>query len=526
MKKNKIFHEMKTNKVIGSIDRDIDKNIEAFEALFKDCQDVVKRKFPIGENKEIWAYISYIDVMVDRRVIEESVLEQLIVQVRGVPKKLSSVTKDEFEFIKDGGIASADIKEIETLDDVCLSVLSGDTILMIDGYEKAIVIATRGWPNRGIQEPDTEPVVRGAKDGFTEVIRFNTVLIRRRIRDTKLKIKQLQIGTRSRTDIALVYLEDVAREEVIKSIEESIQSFTIDGVLETGTIEQLIKEDWHSPFPQSQITQRPDKAASAILEGRVLIVVDNTPFVLILPTTLNCFYQAAEDYYSNWMLVSFVRSLRYIAAFFALSLPGLYIALTCFHPEMIPTGLVYSIAAARQGVPFPTIIEVLIMELEFELLREAGVRLPTPIGSTIGIVGGLIIGQAAVSANLVSPIIVVVVAITAISSFSMPSFSLTGAYRIIKYFIIAMCGFLGLYGYWLSVLVILIHLVALKSYNIPYLMPYVSSEINGYNDVKDSLFRLPLFVYKKRPIFAKGNKVRLRVEENEEEINDNENKRS
>lgn len=500
------------NKITVPLYKSLEDNIKSFEELFKDCGDVVKRKFPIGKNKNLWAYISYIDVMIDRRVIEESILEQLIVQVRDVPASLDNAESDIFEFIKDGGIATADVKELYTMDEVALAVLSGDTIIFIDGYSTALMIATKGWPNRGVQEPDTEVVIRGPKEGFSEAFRINTVLIRRRIRDTKLKVKQVQLGVRSRTDVGLMYLEDVVRPEVLTEIEERLSYFKIDGILESGTLEQMIETEWYSPFPQAQVTQRPDKVASAILEGRVALIVDNTPFVLLLPTTINCFFQSSEDYYERWQIITLVRILRFVAAFLSTALPGLYIALTTFHPSMIPTSLAFSISAAREGVPFPGLIEVLLMELSFELLREAGIRLPGPIGSTIGIVGGLIIGQAAVEANLVSPIVVIIVALTAIASFAIPGNALTSGFRLMKFVIIFTSATFGLYGFWLGILFMLCHLVSLKSINIPYLSPYVSSSINGYVDLKDTIFRLPTFMYKKRPLFSQqDNDKRLKI---------------
>ncbi|MFP4697796.1 MAG: spore germination protein [Eubacteriales bacterium] len=491
------------HKIIVAFSKDLDTNIKNFEMLFEDCGDVVTRKFPLGKDKSINAYIAYIDVMIDRRVIEESILEQLMVQVRDVPNNFSEIPEEErFNFIRDGGLATADIKELTTMDEAALAILSGDSILFIDGYAKAIMIATKGFPNRGVQEPDTEAVIRGSKEGFSEAFRFNTVLIRRRIRDTKLKIKQSQIGLRSRTDIGLVYIEGLVRPSILKEIEDRLKNFKIDAVLESGQIEQILEDDWQSPFPQFQVTQRPDKAASAILEGRVALIVDNTPFVLLLPTTLNCFFQATEDYYDRWQIMSFIRIIRYIAAFFAVALPGLYIALTTYHSSMLPTPLAFSFAAAREGVPFPAVLEVIIMEVAFELLREAGIRLPGPIGSTIGIVGGLIIGQAAVEANLASPIIVIIVALTAISSFAIPGQSLTNAFRILKFYVIILSAFLGLYGFWLAMISILVHLSSLKSFNFPYLSPYVSSDLNHYNDLKDTILRLPSFLLKKRPIFT------------------------
>ena len=501
------------NKVIVPLSENINVNIANYEMLFQDCGDIVKRKFPIGKNSTVDAYISYIDVMVDRRVVEESVMEQMMVQVRDVPKDLDKIPEEErFDFIRDGALATADIKELKTMDEVTLAVLSGDTIIFIDGFSKAIMIATKGFPNRGVQEPDTEVVIRGSKEGFSEAFRVNTVLIRRRIRDTKLKLKQSQIGTKSRTDIGLMYMDGLVRPSILKEVEDRLDKFKIDAILESGTIEQLIQDEWYSPFPQFQVTQRPDKAASAILEGRIALIVDNTPFVLLLPSTINCFFQAADDYYDRWQIVSFVRVLRYIAAFLSISLPGLYIAVTTFHPAMIPTSLTMAFAASRVGVPFPAVIEVIIMELAFELLREAGIRLPGPIGSTIGIVGGLIIGQSAVEANLVSPIIVIVVALTAISSFAIPGQTLSAAFRILKFFIIILSATLGLLGFWLGILVIIIHLSALKSFNFPYLSPYVSSDLNHYSDLNDSILRLPIFSMKRRPIFStQSNRKRLKI---------------
>lgn len=500
----------KENKIELDLYESLKDNCDQFEVFFKDCDDVVKRRFQIGDENKHWAFISYIDVMIDRRVIEESVLEQLIEHIQMIPGNVSA-KENVFEYIKNQVLATADVKEITDFDQLCLAVLSGDTILLVDGFSKGLLIATRGWPNRGVQEPDTEGVVRGSKEGFSEPMRFNTVLIRRRIRDTRLKIKQAQVGTRSRTDIAIIFMEDLVREDLLKEINERISGFSVDGIFESGMLEELMLEEWKSPFPKMQVTQRPDKVASALLEGRVAIVVDNTPFVLLMPTTLNCFFQAAEDYYQSWVFASLTRLLRYVSAFFAAALPGLYIALTCYHPAMIPTALVHSIAASRNGVPFPTIIEVLIIELEFEFLREAGVRLPGSLGSTISIVGGLVIGQAVVAANLVSPIIIVVVSITAIASFSIPTYTLTNTFRLIKYVIILASGLFGLYGFWLCIILILVHLVSLKSFHFPYLMPFVSADMNGYNDLKDSLFRLPAFLYRVRPIFTrKGARIKFR----------------
>lgn len=508
------LHNDRNNKIEKELQKNLKENIGIFEYLFKDCEDIIKKKFLIAEEEGVWGYVSYVDSMIKTEILDESILEMIIKHINNVPKNIFK-KGSLLDIITNCVISTADVKYGYNFDEACLAVLSGDTVLFVDGFDKCLIISTKGWPSRGIQEADTEGVVRGSRDAFSEGLRVNTVLIRRRIRDTKLKIKQKQVGTRSRTDIAIIYIEDLVEEDLLKEIDEKIQGFLIDGIFESGMLEELMTDDWKSPFPKVQITQRPDKAAAALLEGRVTIVVDNSPFVLLLPTTLSHFYIASEDYYQHWILSSFIRILRYLSGFMAISLPAIYIALTCYNPAMIPVNLTQSIAAARLGVPFPTIIEVLIMELEFELLREAGVRLPGSLGSTISIVGGLIIGQAAVAANIVSPIIVVIVSGTAIASFTIPSYTLVNAYRVLKYWLILTSSFLGLFGFWLGFLVLLAHLVSLKSFNYPYLMPFVAGEVNDYNDIKDSLFRLPLFFYKKRGIFTKqGAKIKLNIKKN------------
>ncbi len=480
----------------------LDENIKYLESVFKDCGDIVKRKLPIGERKNIWIYISYIDMLIDRKVIENAVMNTLMLKIREVSPHQDAIKGSIFDALKDGGVATADLKESDNLEDLKLAMLSGDTVLLVDGFSKAIIISSKGWPNRGIPTADTEVVVQGSKEAFTEGFRFNTALVRRRIRDSNLKIKQMKVGRRSSTDVALCYLEDVVRPNILEEALKRIQNIDIDAILDSGYIEQLIEEDWISPFPQAQITERPDKAAAAILEGRIVIIVDNSPFVIIIPATLATFFQSSEDYYQRWQISSLIRILRYIAGFIAIALPGLYLAFAVYHPSMIPSLLIFKLAGARLTVPFPAVIEILLMEFSFELLREAGIRLPGPIGSTIGIVGGIIIGQAAVEAGLVSPIVVIIVAMTGIASFSIPHVSLVAGFRIMKYLIIILSSILGLFGFWIASLIILIHLVSLKSFGIPYLFPFASSDMNQYSDLKDTFIRLPSFLMKRRPIFA------------------------
>ena len=496
-----------------SVSQNIDDNISYLENLFENCGDIVKRKFPVGVNKDIWLYVIYVDDMVSRELIESRVIDTLMIEIKKTPPDENNFNYNLFKELVDGGITTADIKEIDNLDDACTEILAGNTLLLIDGFSKCIIVSTKGFPKRGVSEADTEIVVQGSKEAFAESFRINTVLIRRRIRDTKLKIEQLQVGKRSKTDIGIVYIDDIVRPEILEETKKRIDMIDIDAILDSGYVEQFIEDDYLSPFPQIQLTERPDKAASALLEGRIVIIVDNTPFVLMLPAVLASFYQSAEDYYQRWEIMSFSRIIRYIAGFIAVSLPGLYIATAVYHPSMIPTQLLFKIAASRGDVPIPAVFEVLLMEIAFETLREAGIRLPSAIGSTLGIVGGIIIGQAAVEAGLVSPIVVIIVSLTGLCSFSIPNIALVTGFRLMKYFIIFFSAVLGLFGFWVSMLFILIHLVALKSFGIPFMFPFTSAESSS--DMKDTFFRLPIFKMKKRPIFANPNqKIRMKIKEN------------
>ena len=469
-------------------------NVNRLEYVLKDCADVVHRHLSIAG---VDAYLVYVDSMIDRELIEGDFLRDLMYGLKKIPEQ------DPVEFIQTTALTTADSKLLTVFDEAIIEALSGNTVLFLDGSQKALMISSKKFPLRGVQAAESESVVRGPKDSFTESMRWNTVLIRRRIRDSRLKSIQKRIGERSKTDVALMYMEGIARPEFVRDMKERLESFQIDGIFDCGTVEQLTEKKWYSPFPQFQTTERPDKTASALLEGRAVLVVDNSPLVLLLPTTLNCFFQAADDYYNRWGIVCFVRAIRYLAAFIATAFPGFYIGVVCFHPEMLPTSLELSFAAAREGVPFPVPVEVLLLELSFELLREAGIRLPGPMGSALGIVGGLIIGQAAVDAHIVSPIVVIVVALTALASFTIPNEGFASAFRLVKFYLILLAAFLGVYGVILGFLSVWIHLASLESFGIPYLMPYVASHADDSEDLQDGLWRKPLFAMPIRPIFSK-----------------------
>lgn len=495
----------KENKLKVPLSKSLAENKRILNILFENCGDVVQKSFLVErEDKSIYIHVLYIDGLTDNKMIEDTILKPLSYEWRG------HFVSDIWDSILYREVQTADIKEQVSFDETIGSVLKGDTAIFIDGYAKTLIVSSKKLPLRSISENDSEASMRGPKDSFNEGFRQSTALIRRRIKDAKLRVEQYTIGERSRTDYALVYLADIAREELVSHVRTAMEKYDIDAVYDSGMAQHLA-ENPYSPFPTFQATTRPDKVAAGITEGRVAIVFDNSPEVILAPCNLNMLLQASDDYYNRWAVGTFARIIRYIAAFLAVSLPGLYIAVTVYHSGILPTKLLYAIASARSMVTFPVVLEVLLMEFLFELLREAGIRLPGPLGNTIGVVGGLIVGQAAVEAGIVSTMVVIVVALTAIASFAIPNEEFASVFRLLKFFVMIPSAIWGLFGFILALLVIAIHLSGLMSFGIPYMYPVVSEKNTGANAYQDFLIRSPIFRMKDRPVFAqKKESVRLR----------------
>jgi spore germination protein len=476
------------------IELQVEKNIDYLKEILQDNSDFVFRNFNIGDWK---AALVYIDGMADKLLLDEYVLEPLMLCSKGI---------EDVEQIKNNLLVVSDMREVKKLSEGVNAALSGDTLMFIEELDCVYVIATRFWPARGVGDPSGETVIRGAREGFTETIRFNTALVRRRIRDTRLRVKAKAIGTRSKTDVAIMYIDDIVNKQVLEELQDRIDKINIDAVFDSAYIEQLIEDNKYSVFPQIQSTERPDVVAAALYEGRVAVLVDNSPFAIIVPTTLPNLFQSPDDYYQRWVYASIVRFIRMLSIVISLTAPALYVAITSFHTSIIPTRLAYSIAASREGVPFPAFVEAIIMELFLALLMEAVVRLPRPIGATIGIVGGLVIGQSAVSAGIVSPIMIIIVAITAITTFVTPNYQVAAAFRIVRFLLIIASAIVGLYGIMIGLIILLIHLVRMKSFGIPYLAPVVNTNMK---DLKDMYIRAPLSELKERPKYMKtGDKIR------------------
>jgi spore germination protein KA/spore germination protein len=464
----------------ASLSADIKANIESVRQVLKVFDDLVVRNFTIGPAETgMKAAVLFIDGMVSKESISDFVI-----------KYLASPQNDRIQ---------PSIQELETAHDlrqVIRNILSGNTVMFVAGKSKAYLISTRGWEKRSVEEPHTESVVRGPRDGFTETIGVNSALIRARLKDHHLKLRHLVVGQRTHTDVNVMYIEGLADPGIVNEIIRRIRSINIDGVLESGYIEQFIQDRKWSPFPQIQNTERPDKAVANLLEGKIVILVDGTPFVLIAPAIFAQFYQSPEDYYERFYIATLIRMIRSISMFIALLLPSLYIAFSAFHPEMIPSRLMIAMAAGRSTVPFPAIVEAFIMEVAIEILREASVRLPGPIGPTIGIVGALVIGEAAVTAGLVSPIMVIIVALTTIGSFASPSYSSAISIRMLRFPMMILASMFGLYGIMLFLIVIAIHLSSLKSFGVPYLTPLSPIKLR---EMRDLLVRAPHDWMIKRP---------------------------
>ena len=476
------------------ISKKLEENEREIRTAFAHCDDLKFRQMQIGTEKTVACFICYIEVNVGNDML--NVFGRLVNYLEMLPQEKVD------EAVRGNAFALSDAAPYIYMEDAIRGVLIGDAVLFVDGFAGALKIPDKGYPKMGVKDVDTEKVIRGSNESFTESEKANTALIRRRIRNTGLKVKEFQVGVRSFTNVAIVYMEELAEPELVKEVDRRLKEYEIDGVMDSGVMEQLAEEKWYSPFPQFHSTRRPDRAAMSVLEGKVVVLVDNSPVALLLPADVNSFLKTTDDYYNRFWMASFARLIRYAAAFFSLTLPGLYLAVTNFHTQILPTPLLLSFWEARIGVPFPAALEVILMELAFELLREAGVRLPGNMGNTIGIVGGLIIGQAAVEANLVSPIVVIVVAFTALCSFAIPNEEFAFSFRILKFLLIVLSAWLGFFGFLIGLLLVLVHLASLKSFDNAYLIPYVGAQLNEYQDEKDSIIRFPLRMLWKRPIFA------------------------
>ncbi|MED3881971.1 spore germination protein [Priestia megaterium] len=476
--KNEKNPSKKREKISNPAFSTIKENIFTINQVFSNTEDLVIKNLEV---KDVQGVIIYLETMVDKEKIQKYVLNPCL--------------KSPLEPISD--MLGANFQSATVFNQVEAALLEGSCVLSLDGYAELFIVDVSLSKERSITEPENEKVVQGSHDGFIETLLTNLHLLRKTVQSPNLSVKYLPTSTQVKSKIALVYLNNLVNEEIIHECEYRIKSISMDNVVNIGFLEELIEDSTLSPFPQLLNTERVDRVAGHLNEGRVAVLMEGSPTALILPVTFFAFYQSPDDYSSRWIIGTFIRSIRHASFLISIILPAFYIAVIASHFEVLPDELVNPVGSSINKIPFPPLIEALIMELTIELIREAGIRLPSRIGQTIGIVGGLVIGDAVVQAGLISTTMIVVVALTAISSFCVPSHGMSDAVRLLRFpfmFLAASFGFVGIvFGF----IVLLAHLCKLESFGTPYFAPFAPLRIK---DIKDTFLRLPIWKLKTRPL--------------------------
>lgn len=468
-------------------------NKQHIKLLFKDCYDFTIH--PIEVENRPYIMLMYLNTLIDQKQLNDTLLHTIITS-------LQSERQDKIEYIKKivtkEQFAVSPIQVATTFKEIIDGLLNGNVAIFLDGENKALLVDFINVEQRAIEEPTTEMAIRGPKDSFNESLQTNINLIRNRVRSNRLKFEKYEIGSIAKTEVVISYIDGIISDELLNEVKRRVSKIDVEQVVTSELVEELIEDYPFTPFPLIQNTERPDTAVGNLFEGRAVILVNHTPFVLIVPMTFWNGFEATGDVYERFIYVSSIRILRLILLLIALFLPSIYVALTTYHPKLIPTSLLISIASARENVPFPAIIEAFVMELVFEGLREAGLRLPKAIGQAVSIVGAIVIGQAAVDAGIVSSAMVIVVATTGISSFTIPKYNTEMAIRFIRFPILLLAGSLGLFGVALGLIFLIIHLVSLRTYNVPYFKP-VAPQIPS--DLKNVFIKTPKWANTFRSLF-------------------------
>lgn len=481
----------------NKIQKKLERNIQIIEQIFKEDGTLIKRNFENQNNSKVKCCAFFIDGMVDNKRIDEYVIKPIITG------DCSVFNKDYVDDIKLKVIVSNDVKESESFEELVQGIVYGDTIVFVDGYTSALIVSTKGWETRAIAEPDTEKALRGPREGFTETILINLSMLRRKILTPDLKFKFRTIGTRSNTKACICYLESLTDENVLTELNKRLDKIEIDGVLDVNYIIELISDSPGSPLKTTGVSERPDVIASKLLEGRIALFLDGTPVVITVPFLFIENFQANDDYYLNYYFASIGRLLRVLGFLMTISIPAVYVAFTSFHREMIPTDLALSIIEAHKGIAFPIVVECVIMLVIFEIIREAGIRMPSNTGQALSIVGALVIGQAAVEAKFISAPMVIIVAITAITGLINPR--IKGTTIILRFLFLFAASFLGLYGYAFAFVGFLIYIFSMQSFGVIYTSHLTTGK---FERTKDTSIRAPWKYMTNRPIFEQKDPIR------------------
>ncbi len=486
----------------------LDANKKNIQTIFHSPlnKDLIIRDFSLGGETGVKAFLVFMDGMADKNVINSSILEPLMLLTKIDPCNYQGF--NVFKKLLHSYLPNNQVKETDDLKDVVNEIIAGSTVIFFDRCKKALSVETKGFEARSVNTARIEQVVQGPQEGFIENLRANISLIRKILYSEDLITEFLYVGERSKSRVAIMYMADIASPQLINEVKRRISGIKADYVPETGMLGEMIEDHPLSIIPQIIRTERPDRVAASIIEGRVAILVHNNPFVIIVPVTFFSFLHSSEDYYVRFPYGHWLRAMRVGAVFITLLLPALYISIATFHQEMLPTGLVLSISAARERVPFPTIVEMLLMELSFEFIREAGVRVPGVVGQTLSIVGTLILGQAVVAASIVSPILVIIVALTGLASFAIPNYEAAFCFRFMRFIFIFLAAALGFFGISTGLYVILCWMLNMKSFGVPFMAP-VAPRTAPSGDV---FTKKPLWLLEQRPDFLQPEDVQRQPE--------------
>ncbi len=500
-----------TTSIFSSFDKNLEFMKIQYNALIN--SDVVIREFTLSaRGKQFKAFIIYIDGMVDTQLINDFILKPLMLRnsansYDGEQNRVLSLKNDNktiikkvrkfnlVDYIDSCLLPQNSVKKAEKFGDILSGINSGNCALFVDTINTAFDIDVKGFKQRSINNPNNEIIIKGPQEAFVESIRTNTSLIRRIVNNENLIIENIDVGKISKTKCAVCYLKNIANNDLVAEVKFRLNEISVDSLLCSGELEQLISDDADTSIPLVLSTERPDKATKNLFEGKVVVLVNGNPYALIMPATYIDFVASPEDSNLKPAFANFLKIIRILSIFITLFLPAVWVGITNYHQELIPTELLFSIVASRENVPFPIIAEIILMEFSFELIREAGLRVPSPIGPTIGIVGALVLGQAAVSASIVSPILIIIIAITGIASFAIPDFSFGFHVRILRFVFILIAYMAGFLGIALSSFVYLAFLCNLRSFGVPYMVPYapITSKKGG------SLLRLDTWKTEERP---------------------------
>jgi spore germination protein KA len=485
---------------------DLEANLEHFRKLTGDSPDFIVRKFHTGIEHPIKTAIAYLDSMVNTDAVNNLVLRSLLGSSSREATAEKTTPESIFRALQERALTLGEIKVQREWKAMMAGLLSGDTLIFVDGCDQVIGCSTRGGETRAINEPTTQSVVRGPKESFVESLFTNISLIRRRIKSTGLELEMHQVGHTTLTSVAMLYMKTIADEKTVGEVRQRVNAINVDAIFESGTVEEWIQDRRLTPFPTIFNTERPDTTASSLMEGRIVLIVDGSPFALVMPTVFAQFFHSAADYSERYDIATLLRLLRYICFIILVLGPSMYIAFTTFHYEMIPTPLLISILAQRETVPFPAYLEALLLEATFEILREAGIRMPRAVGQTVSIVGALVLGQAAVEAGIVTPLLTIVVAITGIASFAIPAYNVATAGRVFRFLFMMLAALFGLYGVALGLIALVAHMTSLKSFGVSYMSPFSPFVLSSH---RDTLLRFPSWKLVKRPDMT-GNKNKQR----------------